>query len=112
MSDSRFRSRRRFRRRTVRILVEFLSNSGPRCETATTLGAGGLFIQTDTPCRRGTVLKLRFRISDRGENHEIEGRVVWSNSVAAEAVGAPGMGVEFTDRNATKILASELETLD
>ena len=112
MSDSRFRSRRLFRRRTVRILVEFLSNSGPRCETATTLGAGGLFIQTDTPCRRGAVLKLRFRISDSGEHHEIEGRVIWTSDVEVEAVGAPGMGIEFTDRNATKILASELETLD
>jgi len=112
VSDPRYRTKRRFRRRTARVLVEFLTDSGPRCEVATTLGAGGLFIQTDTPCREGTVLKLRFRVSDCGKVHEIEGRVVWSNRVGPDAVGAPGMGVEFTDRNATRALARELESLD
>ena len=112
MSDSRYRTNRRFRRRTVRILVEYLSNSGPRRETATTLGAGGLFIQTDTPCREGTVFKLRFQISEQSECHEIEGRVVWCNRVAPDAVGAPGMGIEFTSRNSIRDLAQELESLD
>jgi hypothetical protein len=112
VSDPRYRTNRRFRRRTARIRVEFLSGSGSRCEPATTLGAGGLFIQTDTPCRKGAILQLRFQLSDQGKAHDIEGRVVWSNCVGPDTVGAPGMGIEFTDRNATRDLAQELESSD
>jgi uncharacterized protein (TIGR02266 family) len=111
VSDPRFRSHRRFRRRTTRILVDFLTDAGPRREIATTLGAGGLFVQTEALCRKGTVLKLRFQISDQSKTHEIEGRVVWCNRPAPDAVGAPGMGIEFTDRNATRDLADELDSL-
>jgi len=112
VNDPRFRTKRRYRRRTARILVDYQSKSGPRCEVATTLGAGGLFIQTDAPCREGTILKLRFQVAEQGQSHEIEGRVVWSNRVEPGAVGTPGMGIEFTDRSATQALASELEHLD
>jgi len=46
--------RRRFRRRTVRVLVEYLSDAGLCRETATTLGAGGLFIESQQPLPKGT----------------------------------------------------------
>lgn len=112
MSQLQSRPKRRFRRRTVRVLVEYLSDTGLRCETATTLGAGGLFIETDSPLASGALLKLRFRLSEKGIHHEIEGRVVWSKGDADGTVGTPGMGVEFLDRIATRALASELEALD
>jgi uncharacterized protein (TIGR02266 family) len=105
------RPKRRFRRRTVRILVEYRSDTGLRRETATTLGAGGLFIETDAPVAEGSVLKLRFRVSEAGTHHEIEGRVAWSKGIAEGVVGTPGMGVEFADRAACKRLAAELEKL-
>ena len=103
---------RRYRRRTIRILVEYLCDSGTRSETATTLGAGGLFIESDTPPSEGTVLMLRFQTSPEGVKHEIEGRIVWSRGIAAGHPGTPGMGIEFTDRRAISELAEELETLD
>lgn len=112
MSDPRYRTKRRFRRRTVRIVVEYHLESGARRESATTLGSGGLFVQTDAPCRKGAVLTLRFQIAKGCKSHVINGRVVWCNSPGPDAIGAPGMGVEFTDRNATRDLAHELETLD
>jgi uncharacterized protein (TIGR02266 family) len=106
-------SKRRYRRRTIRIVVDYVSNAGPRREIATTLGAGGLFIETDSPAREGTVLKLRFRVSEASDEHEIEGRVVWSRGPYAEDhSGAPGMGIEFTDRRAINKLATELEHSD
>ena len=104
--------KRRYRRRTVRIVVEYLSATGPCSETATTLGAGGLFIETDTPEYEGSQLKLRFRIQPEGLDHEIEGRVAWSRGLNSEPVGMPGMGIEFADRRAMNRLAEELETLD
>ena len=103
---------RRYRRRTLRIFVEYLSDSGVHTETATTLGAGGLFIESDTPPREGTILKLRFQVTPTGFHHELEGRVAWSRGISACGIGTPGMGIEFTDRRAIKRLAEELETIE
>ena len=97
---------RRYRRRTIRILVEYLCDSGPRTETATTLGAGGLFIESDNPPSEGSVLKVRFKVSPTGHSHEIEGCVAWSRGISTGHVGTPGMGIEFddlTDEARTKI---------
>jgi uncharacterized protein (TIGR02266 family) len=102
--------RRRFRRRTVRLLVDFVAGAGVRCEYATTLGAGGLFIETEEPLPPGTPLKVRFRLPGADRLHEIEARVAWRQAASADATRAPGMGVEFTDAVATATLARELET--
>jgi uncharacterized protein (TIGR02266 family) len=112
MSIAAGRSKRRYRRRTVRITVEYLSDTGLHCERATTLGAGGLFIETESPVAAGSVIKLRFQLYEAGAPHEIEGRVIWSKGVGNRDAGATGMGIEFLDRAAAKALAVELENLD
>ena len=89
-----------------------LSDTGLRCERATTLGAGGLFIETDSPEAAGSLLKLCFQLSEAGAHHEIEGRVVWSKGVRNGGAGATGMGIEFLNRPAANALAVELENLD
>lgn len=104
--------RRRFRRRTVRVLVEYLSDAGLCRETATTLGAGGLFIESNQPLPKGTPLKLRFALPGSDRRHEIEGRVAWTHQPSDAGIGSPGMGIEFRDRTATNRLARELEQLD
>ena len=101
---------RRFRRRTLRVMVEYLCEAGLRCDPATTLGAGGLFIETESPQREGARLKLRFRLPEGEITHEIEGRVVWARRPGSP--GSPGMGIEFTDRAAAARLARELAALD
>ncbi len=113
MAKRQLTNTRRFRRRTLRILVDYGSDPGPRCDYATTLGARGLFIETETPLPEGTRFKARFRLPDGDCLHEIEARVVWSRSMAkpAESVHAPGMGVEFVDSVAASRLARELEDL-
>ena len=69
---------RKHRRRTVRILVDYSSPAGVQCEYATTLGAGGLFIESEEPLPRGTPLKVRFRLPGGEGVHEIDGNVgVW-----------------------------------
>jgi len=112
MSRGADRSKRRYRRRTVRITVEYLSDTGLHCERATTLGAGGLFIETESPVAAGSLLKLRFQLSETGARHEIEGRVIWSRGVGFSDVGSTGMGIEFLNRTAANALAVELENLD
>ena len=48
MSPRSPRSRqRRFRRRAARVLVDFLGSAGIRCEYASSLGPGGLFVETE-----------------------------------------------------------------
>ena len=103
--------RRRFRRRTVRILVDFQHAAGVRCEYATTLGACGLFIESEEPLDVGEQLKVRFRLTPEGPVHEIEGRVVWNHRPDPAASRAPGMGIEFTDSVAASTLARELDQL-
>jgi uncharacterized protein (TIGR02266 family) len=102
-------ARRRFRRMTVRLLVDFATSAGPRCEYATTLGAGGLFIESEEPLRPGTPFKVRFRLPGRELLHVIESRVAWWQPPGADPSRAPGMGVEFTDSVAISQLARELD---
>ncbi len=105
------RSRRRFRRRTVRILVDFIANGRVECEYATTLGAGGLFIESKSAPDPRTPPIVRFRLLPGGTLHEISARVAWRKSVESGVAGAPGMGVEFVDTAATAQLSRELESL-
>jgi Tfp pilus assembly protein PilZ len=102
---------RRFRRRTVRVRVDYAVDGEPRSEWATTLGAGGMFIETEEPTRAGARLKVRFALPGN-ERHEIEARVVWAMAGAAAGSSparATGIGVEFTDPVAAARLAHELE---
>jgi type IV pilus assembly protein PilZ len=102
---------RRHRRITVRILVDCISEKGMSSSYATTLGAGGLFIESEEPLECGTALKLRFRLPDGDELHELEGRVVWQSkpTVATAQFQAPGFGVKFSEGPATALLSRELE---
>jgi Tfp pilus assembly protein PilZ len=104
-------NRRRFRRRTVRVLVDYVAPDGVRCEYATTLGAGGLFIESDEPLPPGSIFKVRFRLPSSGRIHEVESRVAWSHVATAPGASAqaPGMGIVFTNASATAELARELE---
>jgi type IV pilus assembly protein PilZ len=104
-------NRRRYRRKTVRVLVEYLSDAGLCCDTATTLGAGGLFIETERPLPEGTAIKLSFQLPGSDTRHAIEGRVAWAHRPSGGSVGAAGMGVEFRDRKASDRLARDLEQL-
>jgi uncharacterized protein (TIGR02266 family) len=105
------RQERRFSRRRVRLLVDFLDGAGIRCEYATALGPGGLFIETEEPIAIGTPIKVRFRLPECDRVHEIEGRVAWHQQAnpGEPTTRAPGMGIEFVDAAATAVLAGDLE---
>jgi len=103
---------RRFRRRTVRVRVEMRTAGVVRTEWATTLGAGGMFLESEDALPVGTRLKLRFRLPGGAREHELEGRVAWqmtAQGADGNPVPSPGMGIEFTDPAATADLARELE---
>ena len=109
------RRQRRFRRCLVRVLVDFHADGVPRCEYATTLGAGGVFVETEAPLAPGTLLRLRFRLPGGNLLHAIEGRVNWQHRLEDAHAGdlrPTGMGIAFTDAAAAARLASELEQLE
>jgi uncharacterized protein (TIGR02266 family) len=103
---------RRFRRRTVRVRVDIRTAGAVRTEWATTLGAGGMFLETEDALPVGTRLKLHFRLPGGIADHELEGRVAWemtAHRADGSPAPSPGMGIEFTDAAATADLARELE---
>jgi uncharacterized protein (TIGR02266 family) len=94
----------------VRILVDYQTEDGVCCNYATTLGAGGLFIETDEPLPPQTGIKLRFRLPHSEELHEVEGCVSWRRDASGgDPAHAPGMGVQFRDGPAQAKLARELD---
>ncbi len=105
---------REFRRRTVRILVDYQTESGVHCDYATTLGAGGMFLETERELPAGSALKLRFKLPCDEDLHEIEGSVIWQRMDAArdrDAAGS-GVGIRFTNPAAISKLARALEDYD
>lgn len=103
---------RRFRRRTLRVLVDCVAPDAILCEYATTLGAGGLFLETEHPLPSGTRLRLRFRLPGGRQLHQLEGQVVWRQEAARDGTArTPGVGIEFVDPAATADLGRELDAL-
>lgn len=104
---------RRFRRRTVRIETDFETPTGRGTALATTLGGGGLFIETPAPLEAQTPIVVCFRLAPGGQRHRMTGRVVWSYAPGpGGGIGrAAGMGIEFIDAPAAARLARELEAL-
>lgn len=103
---------RKHRRMTVRILVDYQAKGGIHCDYATTLGAGGMFLETDLALARGDIVKVRFRIPGGELLHELEARVTWYHATREESDGSmrtPGVGLQFTDQTLTAPLARELE---
>jgi uncharacterized protein (TIGR02266 family) len=63
----------------------------------------GIFVRTDAPEPKGTVLNLRFRVGG-GELMEVEGEVIWVNEPRLDDTEGrnPGMGVQFRDLSAAQ----------
>lgn len=103
---------RKYRRTTVRILVDYQALGQIHCDYATTLGAGGMFLQTELELRRGDIVKVRFRVPGGELLHEFESSVTWSQTKPSRpdsATHVPGVGLQFKDSAAIAALARELE---
>ena len=106
------KTRRRYRRLTVSLEVEYQVGVELWKAKATTLGAGGLFIATRNPFDAGTRLSLRFRLPGGRVEHDLDGRVVWCHAPGDDPPSQTcGMGVAFDRPAGAPELVAELEAL-
>ena len=111
MSQRSPKNTRKHRRVTIRILVDYQARGGIHCDYATTLGAGGMFLETDLFLDRGECVKVRFRIPGGEKLHELEARVTWHHPAQVKPgadLHIPGVGLQFSDADLTATLAREL----
>ena len=104
--------RRRFKRCTVRLLIDYWCEGRIGSDYATTLGAGGLFISTRNPFDSGTRLSLRFMLPSGLVEHDLDGRVVWCHAPGDDPPDQTyGMGIAFDHPAGDPALVAELEAL-
>ena len=101
------RLRRRYPRLTLRVEVELDTPGGRIAATATTLGAGGLFVATPAPLAVHTPLGVRFHLPGDATELCLRAHVAWSRPAGS---GSAGMGLAFDDAGARAELAARLET--
>lgn len=104
---------RRFRRQGLRILVDYQCEGGLHCDYATSISAGGIFIETEEFLPLDSHIKIRFRLPGGDTLHELEGQICWRNDNSGDGPRqAPGLGVAFTVGDPTDTLVRELEDLE
>lgn len=59
---------------------------------------GGLFLKTDNPLPKDTIVTLRMNLPGETESMEIQGCVVWSNPKGNNTFPS-GMGIQFIGMN-------------
>jgi Tfp pilus assembly protein PilZ len=74
--------------------------------TATTLGAGGLFVAIDEPLDTHTPVFVRFRLPGDDAQLAFRAHVAWRRPASA---GPSGMGLAFDDPEARADFAAQLE---
>lgn len=113
MAEDLHKAKRRYRRKTVRILVEYIVDGVIHSDYATTLGVGGMFLESPLKLPKGTLLQVKFRLPKTTRTFEITSRVAWNDeTVQATQTGkTKGMGIEFLDIVTCTALAHELEKL-
>jgi uncharacterized protein (TIGR02266 family) len=77
------------------MLVDYKSEGNYLFDFSYNLGAGGIFIHTQSILPRGSVVVMNFTLPETGEKFEVKGQVMWTQEVAPEAEASTGMGVQF-----------------
>ncbi len=61
------------------------------------LSSGGVFVSTPKPLPLDSIIKLHLVFEDKGQEIEVEGKVVWESTekVPLKDITRPGMGIKF-----------------
>jgi uncharacterized protein (TIGR02266 family) len=98
---------RRYPRLTLRVEVVIEAPGYRESATATTLGAGGLFVANAAPIPRRTPLVVRFRLPGEHSELRFDAHVAWCKEPGSQ--GTPGMGLSFDDPDSRAVLAALLD---
>ncbi len=90
----------------IQLLVDYQCGGNYLFDFCKDLGAGGVFIETNSPLDHGSEVKLVFTLPDSKETLEARGRVIWVQAKVPGKDLSPGMGVQFEnfDNRQRKIL--------
>jgi Tfp pilus assembly protein PilZ len=94
---------------TVRIRAVYQHAGREHEATATTLGAGGLFVATEDPPEAGSLLRIRFRVPGSSREHALAARVAWTHRPGDPGAQGHGMGLSFTSPADVAAVAADLE---
>ena len=80
----------------IQLLVDYKADGNYLFDFCKDLGEGGVFIETKTPQKQGSVLDLTFTIPDSKETLNTKGKVIWvQEPIEGRTDLVPGMGVQF-----------------
>lgn len=80
----------------IQLLVDYKADGNYLFDFCKDLGEGGVFIETKTPQKQGSILDLTFTIPDSKETLNTKGKVIWvQEPVEGRTDLVPGMGVQF-----------------
>ena len=102
------RSTRRYERTSGRISVDYVIDGHPHSDYVVCLSAGGVFVESKDPQSPGTRITLQFRLPDRKEPFEVDGKVAWTNASdnPSDLQRPPGMAIQFdAPLNIVKLVA-------
>jgi len=78
------------------MLVDYKSEGNYLFDFSYNLGAGGIFINTQSILPRGSVVVMNFTLPETGDKFEVKGEVMWTQEASATSEASSGMGVQFT----------------
>lgn len=79
----------------VQLLVDYKCDGNYLFDFCRDLGAGGIFIETQSPLPQGSTVELTFTLPDSKETLETKGKVIWVQNQVPGKNLTPGMGVQF-----------------
>jgi len=91
--------RRRAPRVLVNLDVDYASTDNYLYARIQDISATGIFVRTNSPATKGTLLNLRFRIPEAARVLDVEGEVMWVNVYRPGQPDSldPGMGIRLVD---------------
>jgi type IV pilus assembly protein PilZ len=75
------------------------------------LKRGGLFVPTGEPYRLGDAIYLLLSLPGQTERISVDGEVVWIVPPTNSRKAPPGIGVQFSDTEASRSLRTQIEAL-
>lgn len=72
---------------------------------------GGIFVPTNREYTLGDEVFMLLQIMDDPAKHAVAGKIVWITPVGAQGNKTQGVGIQFADDDASKLLRGRIENI-